>query len=641
MTTPLIAPYGSWKSPVTADLIVSGSVSLGTTAVSDDTVYWVEGRPTEGGRNVIVRRRADGSLRDVNPAPYNARSRVHEYGGGELAVDGDSVFFVNFRDQIIYRVDGENEPRPLTHTPGMRYADLVVDRRRDQIICVREDHTAAGEPRNTIVAIDLASGDETVLVSGHDFYSNPRVSNDGRLCWLAWDHPNMPWDGCELHVAELPGKAALGYARQVAGGKEESIFQPEWSEDGSLYFVSDRGGWWNLYRWRAGAVEHLAPREAEFGRPLWQFGSTTYAFLSPARLVCAYCERGTWRLALLEAEKGTLQPIDTPFTAIGSVRVAGRRVLFTAGSPVSAAALISLDPENGQYEVIKRSSSLEVDEGYLSRPEAIEFPTTNGLTAYGFFYRPRNRDYTAPAGEKPPLLVMSHGGPTSATSAVLSLRTQYWTSRGIAVLDVNYGGSSGYGREYRRRLDGAWGVVDVDDCCNGALYLARQGLVDGERLAITGGSAGGFTTLAALAFRDVFKAGASHFGVADLEALARDTHKFESRYLDRLVGPLPERHDLYLERSPIHHVERLSCPLVFFQGLEDEIVPPDQAERMVAALRAKGVPVAYLAFEGEQHGFRRAENIKRSIEGELYFYSRIFGFELAEAVEPLEIENLG
>jgi dipeptidyl aminopeptidase/acylaminoacyl peptidase len=582
-------------------------------------------------------------MEDVIPPPFNARNRVHEYGGGDLAVLDGVVYFSNFSDQRLYRVTPGGTPEPVTSTTGMRYADGVIDGRRRRLICVREDHSEPErEAVNTVCAIDLDTGAETVLVSGADFYASPRLSPDGwRLAYLVWNHPNMPWDGCELIVADLDEAGNPGQTHLVAGGEDESVFQPEWAPDGALYFVSDFSGWWNPYRWHGGFVEPMVMRHAEFGRPQWVFASmATYDFAGEGRIVCSYTENGTWRLATLDLKTKTLTPVDAPYEEIRCVRAAGGHAYFIGGSTTSPSGLVKLDLAGGTTEVLRRSSEVELDEGYLSRPEAIEFPTEEGLTAHAFFYPPRNRDFVAPAGEKPPLFVMSHGGPTSATSPTLSLRIQYWTSRGIAVLDVNYGGSTGYGRGYRERLKGRWGIVDVDDCLNGALYLAREGRVDGERLAITGGSAGGYTTLCALTFRDAFKAGTSHFGVGDLEALARDTHKFESRYLDGLIGPYPERRDIYVERSPINHVERLNCPTAFFQGLEDKIVPPNQAEAMVEALKSKGVPVAYVAFEEEQHGFRRAENIKRALDGELYFYSRVFGFELADPVEPIAIENL-
>jgi dipeptidyl aminopeptidase/acylaminoacyl peptidase len=635
------APYGSWTSPITADLIVSASVGIAAPTVDGDVLYWEEARPTEGGRHVIVRREADGSVRDLNPAPFNARTRVHEYGGGDYAVHGQDVYFSNFADQKLYCASPGSEPVALTKVDGHRYADAVVDEPRNRLICVREDHTGDGEAVNTIVAVDLATGDETVLAEGHDFYAYPRLSPDGtQLAYTCWDHPNMPWDGCELRVARLGDSGRPSGERRVAGGTTESVFQPAWSPDGTLYFVSDRSGWWNLYRLNDDAVEAVAPMQAEFGQPLWQFGMVTYAFDGPGRIVCTYNVQGVWRLATIDVASGTLKDVDTPYTGFRDLRVEDGKAVCIASAPDRPSALVRIDLDSGGMETLKLTSTLEIGEGYISVPETVEFPTEGGLTAFGFYYPPQNQDFEASAGEKPPLLVMSHGGPTAATGAALSARVQYWTSRGIAVLDVNYGGSTGYGRAYRERLNGRWGIVDVDDCVNGARFLVQRGSVDGNRLAITGGSAGGYTTLCALTFHDVFGAGASHYGVSDLEALARDTHKFESRYLDGMVGPYPERRDLYVERSPIAHVDQLNTPVVFFQGLEDQIVPPNQAETMVEALRAKGVPVAYLPFEGEQHGFRRSENIKRSLEGELYFYGRVFGFEPAGGIPAIEIENL-
>lgn len=644
MSEPRIKPYGSWKSPISSDLIVRGTVGLTEPILDGEDVYWIERRPGEGGRYVIVRRTPEGNIEDVTPHPFNARTRVHEYGGGNYTVYDGDVYFSNFDDQRLYRMEVGGEPEPLTPESGCRYADMIFDSRRERLIAVREDHTnTKREPINTLVSIGIETGEETVLVSGNDFYSSPRLSRDGEsLAWLTWNHPNMPWDGTELRVCALDEHGLPVEFEKIAGGEDESIFQPEWSPDDTLHFVSDRTGWWNLYRWRDGHAEPLCEKEAEFGMPQWGFGMSTYSFLSSSRILCTYIEEGNFHLATLNMETGTLEPVEVPYSTIGRLRAdaATGQAVFLGGSPALPGSVVRLDPETGDQEILKKSGTIEVDSGYLSGPEPIEFPTENGSAAHAFFYPPKNRDHTGPEGELPPLLVMSHGGPTSMTTAALNLEIQYWTSRGIAVLDVNYGGSSGYGREYRRRLNGMWGIVDVDDCSNGARYLAERGVVDGGRLMITGGSAGGYTTLCALTFRDVFEAGASHYGVSDAEALAKETHKFESRYLDRLIGPYPERADLYQERSPIHFTERLSCPVIFFQGLEDEVVPPNQAETMVEALREKGVPVAYLPFEGEQHGFRRAENIKRALDGELYFYSHIFGFELADGIEPVEIENL-
>jgi dipeptidyl aminopeptidase/acylaminoacyl peptidase len=638
----MTAPYGSWKSAITSKLIASGTIGLTQVEVDGEDAYWVEMRPTEGGRCVIVRRTRDGRTLDVTPPPFNARTRVHEYGGGAFAVADGTVYFANFDDQRLYRQEPGARPTPITPEADLRYADGVIDRRRGRMICVREDHSSGQDAVTTIVAVDLTGvhqGD--VLVAGNDFYSSPRLSPDGsRLAWLTWNHPNMPWDGTELWVGELEDDGSIAGAKLVAGGVEESIFQPEWSPESVLHFVSDRSGWWNLYRWRGERVEALAEMEAEFGRPGWIFGMITYAFESAGRIVCAIGQRGTWQLSSLETGSRGPRIVETPYTDIIGLRATPGRVVFLGGSPTQELSVVQLDVASSRVEVLRSSSNVAVDARCLSSPEPIEFPTEKGLTAHALFYPPRSGDYAAPSDERPPLLVKSHGGPTSAVSSALNLGIQYWTSRGIAVLDVNYGGSTGYGRAYRNRLRGQWGIVDVDDCVNGARYLVERGDVDGKRLAIAGGSAGGYTTLCALTFRDVFRAGASHFGVSDLEGLAKETHKFESRYLDRLIGPYPKRADLYRERSPINFTDRLSCPVIFFQGLEDKVVPPNQAERMVAALRAKGVPVAYLAFEGEQHGFRRAENIRRALDAELYFYSRIFGFELAEPVEPVSVHNL-
>lgn len=643
MTEKRIAPYGSWKSPVTSDLIVEGTISLGDIALDGGDIYWVEARPSEGGRSVVVRRTPDGSVTDVTPQGFNARTTVHEYGGGAYVVDRGTVYFSNFTDQRLYKQERGSSPQPITSAEKMRYADGVVDRRRNRMICVREDHTGGGRDAiNTIASVNLA-GDAAgeVIVGGNDFYSSPRISPDGdRVAWLTWNHPNMPWDGCELWVADLDGEGRIQRPRLVAGGKRESIFQPEWSPGGVLHFVSDRSGWWNLYRLAGGRIEPLCEKKAEFGGPQWVFRMSTYGFESEGKIICSYCEKGAWRLASLETAGLRLQEIETPYTEISSLKAVGGRAVFCGGSPTHPMSVATLDVATGKITVLRRSSSVQVDEAYISIPRAIEFPTENNLTAHAFFYAPKNGDYQAPQGERPPLMVISHGGPTSASTTPLKLAIQYWTSRGFGVLDVNYGGSSGYGTEYRRRLNGKWGIVDIDDCVNGARYLVERGEADGNRLVIRGGSAGGYTTLAALTFRDVFKAGASYFGISDLELLEQDCHKFESRYNDSLIGPYPERADLYKQRSPIHFTDRLSCPIILFQGLEDKVVPPNQAEMMHEAALKKGLPVAYVAFEGEQHGFRKAENIKRSLDGELYFYSRVFGFELADPVEPVKIENL-
>ncbi|MDP9438203.1 MAG: prolyl oligopeptidase family serine peptidase, partial [Actinomycetota bacterium] len=478
MAKPEVAPYGSWRSPISSDLIVQGVVGLKNTALEGGDAYWLEGRPGEGGRSVIVHRSPDGRTRDVNPPPFNARTRVHEYGGGDFAVHGGTVYFANFEDQRLYSVSPGGEPEPLTSDVAHRYADMTVDAGRGRLISVCEDHSAGGEPVNEIVGISLTDGAETVLVSGNDFYSSPRLSPDGgSLAWLTWNHPNMPWDGTELWTAELDGEGAPVGAERLEGGPDESVFQPEWSPDGTLHLVSDRTGWWNLYRAGEGAVEPLCPMEAEFGLPQWAFGMSTYAFLSPTRIACVAIERGVFRLAILDTETGELAEVQTPYSVMSALRSdpGSGELLFIAGSPTDSTRVARLDTQTGEHEVLRRAGDIEIDAGYLSVPETVEFQTEGGLTAHGFFYPPANKDYAAPDGERPPLLVLSHGGPTGMTLPSLDLEIQHRTSRGFAVLDVNYGGSTGYGREYRQRLDGMWGVVDVDDCENGAKYLAQRG----------------------------------------------------------------------------------------------------------------------------------------------------------------------
>jgi dipeptidyl aminopeptidase/acylaminoacyl peptidase len=640
----LTAPFGSWKSPITSDLIVQGSVGLSQCTFDNEDIYWVELRPRESGRNVIVKWNPNENRVDINPVPFNARTRVHEYGGGDYVVHNGTVYFSNFQDQRLYRTNGDSLPEPITAEAEVRYADGCIDAFRNRLICIREDHRGTGEAVNTIVAVPFDGSSDTgeLLIQGNDFYSSPKLSPDGtHLAWLTWNHPNMPWDGCELWVGEVTADGGVENVRWMAGGSHESIFQPEWSPSGVLYFSSDRNGWWNLQRiGEAGQIESICPIKGELGTPQWLFGMSFYAFASDDLIVCSHIEQGISRLALLDLQTKKLQEIDCPFTDIQYLQASNDYSVFRAGSPTEVAAIARLNLTTKQIETLRLSNDLDVFPAYFSIPRPIEFPTEAGLTAHGFFYPPQNPDYEAPENEKPPLIVKSHGGPTASATTALALSIQYWTSRGFAVLDVNYGGSSGYGRQYRERLNKKWGIVDVDDCVNGARYLVARGEVDPNRLIIAGGSAGGYTTLCALTFRDVFKAGASHFGVSDAEALAQDTHKLESRYLDGLLGPYPEKRDVYRERSPINFTERLSCPVIFFQGLEDKVVPPNQAEQMVEALRSKGIPVAYVAFPGEQHGFRQAQNIKRALNTELYFYSRVFGFELAEPVEPVRIENL-
>lgn len=635
--------YGSWRSPITAELVATKSIRFGDIVIDGGDVYWVESRPAEKGRSVVVQHTPDGRMHDVLREPFSARSRVHEYGGGAFTVNKGIIYFVNFDDQQVYKIGRGSDPKAITHSNDNRYADLVVDEQRSRIICIQETYSSTSkEPVNVLVAIDIEGKKAPqILVSGNDFYASPRLSPDGeRIAWLTWNHPNMPWDGTELWVANLGDDGSIEHAEKIAGGLSESIFQPEWSPDGLLYFVSDKNGWWNLYHKATHGVEIVYQMDAEFGVPQWNFGLSTYGFIDPGGLVCTYNKKGVWHLATIDLETKKLANIDVPWTDITHLKTADRCVVFQGGSPTGALSVIRFEPLSGDYSVLQQSTENKIDTGYLSQPELIEFKTTNNLTAFGFYYPPHNKDCAGPSGERPPLIVVSHGGPTGCSYNSLDLKKQFWTSRGFAVFDVNYGGSTGFGRPYRERLNRKWGIVDVDDCINGALSLVRKGLVDGNRLIIRGGSAGGYTTLSALTFHDVFRAGASYYGVSDLEALTRETHKFESRYLDGLVGPYAEEMQNYKARSAINHAEHLKAPIIFFQGLEDKVVLPNQAEKMVAVLRNKGIPVAYLTFDGEQHGFRKAENIQRSLEAELYFYAQVFGFTLSEDVIPVMIDNI-
>ncbi len=700
------APYGAWPSPISARSVAEGARRIDDLAAAGDDVCWLERRPEEGGRNVLVCLAPDGSTRTLTPDGFDVRSRVHEYGGGTFQIVGARAgapafwpaggatprsgepelphAFVNFADQRVYLATA-GATIPLTPADNSRYADLVFDPHRHRLLAVQErPSSSGGDETAALVAIPLPADPPaaeppppTELVSGADFFSSPRLSPDGsRLVWLSWNHPDMPWDATALHLAALDEDGLPVETRLIAGGDPdhpEAVQQPSFDAQGRLTFISDRSGWWNLYRvgvpvgagvgapafWpasgepRSGEPEPLCPRDAEFGVPPWLFGMSTYAHV-PGGIVAACCEQGVWSLVFLPdaAESPRPIPIPTPYTSIAWLRStaapeAGQKagaptpaptgaptgaptVFFLAAAPDRPAEVVRLrlstsgasDAAEPQLDILTTTGP-PPDPRYLSTGRPIDFPSAGDRRAYAFFYPPKNDDAQAPAGSKPPLIVKSHGGPTSAAEHVYDTGVQFWTSRGFAVVDVNYGGSTGYGRVYRESLRGRWGIVDVEDCAAAAEALAARGEADPGKLLIRGGSAGGYTTLAALAFRDTFAAGASHYGVADLAALARDTHKFESRYLDRLVGAYPERADLYRERSPLEARDRFSCPVIFFQGDEDRIVPPNQAEAMVEALRAKGVRVDYHLFEGEQHGFRRAGNIVRALEAELHFYREV------------------
>ena len=656
MTT---VPYGAWPSPITTDLATARFVSFSDLKFSGDRHYWLEQRPREGGRSVLVA--ANGrTRRDLTPAPMNVRSRVYEYGGGAYALSDDAAYFVNFHDQCIYAVSiDEGSPRHSSRhssrqiTEGdaaERFGGLEWDPRRRCLIAIRERHgvakddaawapdaanTNADTTVNDLVRVDVTTGEVAVLHRGHDFYAWPCLSASGdRLAFVVWDHPNMPWDGTQLVVADIDASGRLRRETLVAGGMDESIYQPAWVGDDSLVYVSDQSGYWNLHSYDASGVRAAVPDDAEYGLPMWSLGSTNYAVAGPGHVVAQRIEDGEAELVIADIERGVTTPLSTEFTSYRSLTRSAAGITFIGGSADDVARVTELDIATGNTTTLAAAGDIDFPEGTLCAPQTISFTSTDGARAYANFYPPQHPVCVGGQGELPPLLVTTHGGPTSAAGRDLSLRIQYYTSRGWGVLDVNYGGSTGFGRAYRERLNGQWGVVDVEDCVAGARHLAIDGKVDINRIAIRGGSAGGYTTLAAITFADVFRAGASHYGIGDLAALARDTHKFESRYVFRLV----DEADLDA-RSPIRHAERARCPMIFFQGSEDRIVPPNQAEAMFTALKAKGVPVAYLLFEGEGHGFRRAENAARAIEAEYLFFAKVFGFEAADDLGEISVEN--
>jgi dipeptidyl aminopeptidase/acylaminoacyl peptidase len=650
-------PHGTWPSPITPELVTRAAARISEVRPDGDDVWWAESRPDEGGRVQLVRRTPDGARHDALPDGWSARTRVHEYGGGAWWVQRGVVWFAAWADQRLHRVDPDGAPTPVTPEPprpgAWRYADGVVTPDGRWIVCVRERHDLGDGPAavvNELVAVPAdGSAAPTVLASGRDFVAAPRIDPAGaRVCWLTWDHPRMPWDGTELWVADLvvdePGGPRLAGGRAVAGGPEESLVQPDWTADGELWVVSDRSDWWNLHRvvgldGDAPDVQPVAAVDADIGTPPWVFAMSRWARLDDGRVVVGLSHQGLDHLGVADPRTGRVEELDTPFTSVSSVRASGRAVVAVVASATRESHVVRIRPGDGDadVEVLRPPRDLGLDDAWFSHPHTTSFPTGDGATAHALYYPPTHPELAGPDDERPPLLVTIHGGPTSAARPELDLAIQYWTSRGFAVADVNYRGSTGYGRSYRQLLQGRWGEADVDDCVAAARHLAGAGMADADRCCIRGGSAGGFTTLAALAFRDAFAAGASRYGVADLSALARDTHKFESRYLDGLVGPWPDAEAIYRARSPLHHVDRFDRPLIVFQGLDDEIVPPNQSEMIVGALRAKGVPVAYVAFEGEQHGFRQGPNIRRVLEAELSFYGRVLGFEPADDIEPVEL----
>ncbi len=645
------APYGSWSSPVGLDDLTVGSTGLAAVRVDGDDLLWLESRPDQGGRVSLWRRPFEGGAAvELTPEPVNVRTRVNEYGGGEYGVAGGVVVHSDLANGRLWRRDTDGTVTALTAEGPCWYGDPAVHPERGVVVAVREDHREAalaehGEAVTTLVAVPLdgsAAGDldaVTVLASGADFYSTPQLSADGRLAWTEWDHPNMPWDSTRVRVAPF-SPDGLGEVTTLAGGPGESAVAPRWLDD-DLVVVSDRTGFWNLYLADGTSLRALHETEAELAGPQWVLGQSPYAVLPGRRLLCEPPgpdgSAGTV-LSVLDVDSGALTPVAEPGAGTASMAAGPGGVVAVLTAADRPAELATLGPD-GAWTTVRTSTTSRLDPALVSRAREVTWPGEDG-EVHGWYYPPTNPGFSAPEGERPPLFTLSHGGPTSQAQPTFALATQFWTSRGFAVLDVNYGGSTGYGRPYRERLKPRWGIVDVADCANGALAMVDQGLADRARLVVKGGSAGGYTTLRALTATDVFTAGISSYGIGDLEILARDTHKFESRYLDGLVGPYPEARDVYVERSPIHHVDRLSAPILLLQGLDDLVVPPNQAEAMADAARAKGLPVALLLFEGEGHGFRRSETIVASYEAQLSFLAQVFGFTPADDVPLLPVENL-
>ena len=636
-----VAPYGTWASPISAADVYANSNSVGTIRGGAAGIYWLESRAEEGGRMAVVGIDAGGPVRILTPEGFNVRTRVHEYGGAAYLVHGDTVYFSNFSDQRLYRQLAAGVPEALTPESGsdLRYGDCIMDQARGRLICVREDHRAAGEALNTLVSIDLATGGEgEVLFDGTDFVLSPRLAPDGNsLVWVAWQHPNMPWDEVALYAAHFTDDGALLDTRLIADGSQGSVSQPMFSPDGVLYFLANWSGWWNLYRWTGNDSENVHAEAVEMGG-VNGFGARYFAFIDGENVVLVKQKGGYSQLAHLNLTTGDMQDIGSRFAHAGGIVNLDGTLWLEAGTQTTPNSIYRLNEDFSLEQIYVPAHTVIADE-VISIPTAITFPTGQGENVHGFFYTPSNPDYVGPSDSKPPLLVRVHGGPAGSAQAVVRSDIQYWTSRGFAVLDVNYRGSTGFGRAYMERLDLQWGVYDVEDVVNGAAWLAEQGFVDFDRLLIRGGSAGGFTVLEALSQHDIFAAGTSYYGISDLSALARDTHKFESRYLDQLIGPYPAARDVYDARSTINHVDRITVPLLLLQGLEDRVVPPNQSQMIFAALKAKGIPTAYIPFAGEGHGFRKPENNIRALESELAFYGLIFGFVPAGNLPVLQLEN--
>ncbi len=634
------APCGSWESPISANMILLDRLKLWEPHIANGHIYWLQYFSERNGSRHIMRRSPSGEIRQMTHDGYNIRTRVHEYGGGAYTVAGDSIVFVNFEDQRIYRQVDTDSPVPVTPMNGMRYADFTVDEQRQRLICVREDHNVGKYPENTLVQLSLTEeSDGRILFSGTDFVAYPRISPDSKqLAWISWNNPSMPWNENTLWLADFDESGELHNKQQLNVGQSDSILDPQWSPEGILYFMSDRSGWWNLYRWRENNVEPVVLMELDCADPPWELGQQNYGFLSPDVAIMRAEHPDGDRLYKINLKDQSRTPISTPLVTIDCMAARdGQAVL--AGTPANdTAALLELTANSDHCTLIHHPAPLGVDHRFVSDCRALAYPTDGGLTAHGYWIPPKNPHFQCPAGEKPPVIVCAHGGPTWRFHRAFTAAFNFWTSRGVGIFLVNYGGSSGYGREYRERLDGNYGVVDVNDTLAAARYLAKSGLADPERIAVRGSSAGGYIVLGCLAWGKEFAAGINYFGISDVGAWARDTHKHEFHYLDRLLAPYTGNEALYDQRSPIRYVSKFSAPLLVLQGLEDRVVPPNQSEFIVEELEKLGKPVAYVAFEGEYHGFSKPESNLRAVNAELNFLGRVFGFTPADKVEHLEIK---
>lgn len=640
----MITPYGSWPSPITADHLIKEALRFGSIAIDPPFFYYIEGRPTEQGRSVLIRGSLSGQHQEILPTTFDVRTKVHEYGGKCILAHKQHLYFVNCHDQDIYLVTAQGEVKRLTQDPSLRYADFSITPDGSFLYAVAERHPkepAQGKVENMLIQLSLSTLQMEIIASGYDFYAAPRVSPDGTtLAWFCWSHPNMPWDGTELWIGEISPSQTLLNPRKIAGGVEESVTSPQWSPDHVLHFVSDKTGFWNLYRYLDNTITPFYPNPCtiDFGAPHWIFGVERYGFLQDGSLVAIGTLQGEDSLYHLDPKKSAPQRLHLPLTSLSDLYVLQDTLIFKGSSPELPESLLAVYLATQDLKILKTSQPVSINPGYISRPVKMTCPTEPRTVTYGFYYPPTHPHSIAPAHSAPPLILRCHGGPTAHVSPRFNLETLYFTSRGFAVFEINYSGSTGYGRDYRNRLRGKWGVMDVQDCVYAACYLCDQGLADPSRLIIKGGSAGGFTTLCAMIFSKTFQAGSCYYGVSDLEALAINTHKMELHYLDRLIGPYPQQKTTYIERSPIHHTQRLSQPIIFFQGAEDRVVPPAQSEKMYQALCQKNIPSAYLLFQHEAHGFRRSETIKKCVETELLFYAQIFHLSLADppaSPEPL------